>query len=151
MTFDTAAAKALLQAVQSHAQELGIFTGNVSVHAPLSTPPNDLACWITVESAQPVVSSGLSAVSIRVTLLIHVTMSLNSRPLDNVDPAVLGAAAALMNAYAGDFTLGGLVREVEIFGGLKAQAGYVMFEGNPLRTAEITLPVIVNDAWQEVA
>jgi hypothetical protein len=150
MTFDTAAATALMQAVQSHAQQLGIFRGGVALHAPISTPPNDLAAWITLDDMQPVVSSGLAAVSIMVTLQVHVTMSLNTRPLDSVDPVVLGAVAVLLNAYAGAFTLGGLVREVDIFGGLKASAGYVLFENNPLRAVEITLPMIVNDAWTEV-
>lgn len=149
MTFDAAASTALMQAVQSHAQKLGVFRGGVGLRAPISTPPNDLAAWITLDAVDPVVSSGLAAVSIKVTLLVHITMSLNTRPLDAVDPAVLGASAVLMNEYAGNFTLGGLVREVDIFGGLKAQAGYVMFEENPLRTVEITLPMIVNDAWTE--
>lgn len=149
MSFDQAAAKALMQSVQSHAQQLGLFKGGISLHAPISTPPNDLAAWITLESAEPVVSSGLAAVSIHVTLLVHITMSLNTRPLDDVDPAVLGAAAVLMNAYSGAFTLGGLVREVDIFGGLKAEANYLLYEGNPMRTVQVTLPMIVNDAWTE--
>ena len=72
------------------------------------------------------------------------------KPLDGVDPAVLGAVSVLLAAYAGDFTLGGLVREVSIFGGLQAQPGYMDFGGKPLRAVEITVPVIVNDAWDEV-
>jgi hypothetical protein len=149
MSFDAAAGKALMQAVQSHAQQLGVFRGGVALHAPISTPPNDLAAWITLGPVAPVISSGVAAVSIQVTLLIHLTMSLNTRPLDDVDAALLGAAAVLMNAYATSFTLGGLVREVDIFGGMKAEPGYLLYEGNPMRTVEIALPMIVNDAWQE--
>lgn len=149
MSFDQAAAKALLVAVQSHAMKLGLFGSRVALHAPLNNPPADLAAWITLESAAPTVESGAAAVSIEVTLLVHLTMGTNSRPLDEVDPALLGAAAVLLDEYSTNFTLGGLVREVGIFKGLKVAFGYVMYGGSPLRTAEITLPMIVNDAWTE--
>ena len=98
---------------------------------------------------RPVLSSGLAAVSIEVTFVVHVTSSLLQRPLDGVDPGVLGAVSTLLAAYAGDFTLGGLVREVNIFSGLQAQPGYMDFGGKPLRAVEITIPCIVNDAWTE--
>ena len=150
MTFDKAAAQALFDALRSHAMELGIFHGRVNTHAPLAPSGEDVSAWITLGIVRPVQSSGLAAVSIEVTFVIHVTSSLLQRPLDGVDPAVLGAVTTLLAAYAGDFTLGGLVREVSIFGGLQAQPGYMDFGGKPLRAVEITLPCIINDAWDEV-
>ena len=149
MTFDKAAAKALFDAMQSHALATGLFRERVNVHAPLNEPGNDVSAWITLGRVRPVMSSGLAAVSIEVTFVIHVTSSLLQKPLDGVDPAVLGAVSVLLAAYAGNFTLGGLVREVSIFGGLQAQPGYMDFGGKPLRAVEITVPVIVNDAWNE--
>lgn len=151
MAFDQAAAKALFGAMQSHALSLGIFRERVNTHDPLNDPGNDLSCWITLGPVVPVSSSGLAAVSIEVTFMIHLTSSLLQKPLDGVDPAVLGAVTILLGAYAGDFTLGGLVREVNIFGGLRAQPGYMDFGGKPLRAVEITVPCIVNDAWTEGA
>lgn len=149
MTFDAAAARALFAAVKSHAESLAIFT-TVATHTPMNAPPAGLSAWIVLGPVQPVTSSGLAAVSIQVTLQIYVASSLQQKPLGSVDPAVLGAVSLLMAAYAGDFNLGGLVREVSIFGGLKADPGYLDFEGKPLRLVEITLPMIVNDAWTEV-
>lgn len=149
MTFDAAASRALFSAVSSHAKSLGIFKA-VATHTPMSPPPNELAAWIILGPVQPVPSSGLAAVSIQVTFLIYVTSSMLQKPLGDIDPGVLGAVSLLMNAYAGAFTLGGLVREVNIFGGLKAEPSYMDFEGKPLRVMEITLPMIVNDAWVEV-
>ena len=151
MTFDAAAATALFSALRSHAMTLGLFGRRVAAHAPLSTPGEGLSCWITAGPLTPVTSSGLAAVSIELTVLVHITASMNQKPLDPVDAAVVAAASTLMAAYAGDFTLGGLVREVNIFGGLKADLSYVLFEDKPFRLAEITLPMIVNDAWTETA
>lgn len=151
MTFDKAAATALSEAIKSHAMTLGLFERQVITHAPLSTPGNGLSCYIELGPVVPVVSSGLAAVSIEVTYMIHVLSSMNQKPVDKVDADMLGAVSLLMNAYAGAFTLGGLVREVNIFGGLKADLGYMLFEGKPFRSAEIILPVVVNDAWPEVA
>jgi hypothetical protein len=151
VTFDAAACTALFSALSSHAKSLGLFGRSVATHAPLSTPGEGLSCWITAGPLVPVVSSGLAAVSIELTVLVHITASMNQKPLDAVDASVVAAASVLMSAYAGAFTLGGLVREVNIFGGLKADLSYVLFEGKPFRLAEITLPMIINDAWNEVA
>lgn len=149
MTFDAAAAKTLMQAIQSHAQKLGVFKGGINLHAPLTNVSPDLACWIILDDLTPTPESGLPVVSIIVNMLVLITMSLNTRPLDDVDPAVLGAATVLLNEYANNFTLGGLVRDVEVFRGLKAVAGYSLITGEPYRHVEITLPMIVNDAWTE--
>ena len=151
MSFDAAAASALFSALKSHAMSLGIFGRRVITHAPLSTPGAGLSCYIELGPAVPVTSSGLAAVSIEVTFLVHILAPLNAKPVDEVEADILGATAVLLNAYAGDFTLGGLVREVSIFSGLKADPAYVLFEGAPFRAQEITLPVIINDAWAEVA
>ncbi|HEV2375861.1 MAG TPA: hypothetical protein VGS19_27300 [Streptosporangiaceae bacterium] len=149
MTFDKAAATALISAVKSHAESLALFGRKVITHAPLSTPGEGLSCYIELGPVVPTVSSGLAAVSIEVTLSVHILASLNQKPLDAVEAQVLGATSVLLNAYAGAFTLGGLVREVDIFGGMKAEPGYLLFEGKPFRIVTITLPMTVNDAWQE--
>lgn len=149
MTFDKAAGNALIAAVKSHAQALGIFD-RVITHAPLNAPGGGLSCYIELGPAVPVTSSGLAAVSIEVTLLIHILASLNTKPIDQVDGDVLGASVVLMNAYCGDFALGGLVREVNIFGGMKADPAYLILQDKPFRATEITLPLVVNDAFPEV-
>ena len=55
-----------------------------------------------------------------------------------------------MGAFAGGFTLGGTVRDVDLFG-MTAQPAYVDFEGKPFRTVEISLPLVINDMFSEVA
>jgi hypothetical protein len=62
---------------------------------------------------------------------------------------------ALFTAYIGDFTLGGLVRNVDVRGAdgapLDGQAGYLKQDEVLYRVFTITLPVVVNDAWDEAA
>jgi hypothetical protein len=76
-------------------------------------------------------------------------------PQDDIDTDILNATDLLMNEYSGDFELGGNVREVDLLGefgdSLSSQAGYVTIGGTMFRVMTITLPVIVNDAWNQVA
>jgi len=60
-----------------------------------------------------------------------------------------------MASYIGGFTLGGLVRDVDVNGEfgtpLEAVYGYVAIDGAMYRVATITIPVIVNDVWTQNA
>lgn len=147
--FTAAQAKALFEAIRSYAQELGVFEA-VETHDPWNAPGNRLYCSITLGPVRPVTSSGLAAVSGQVMLLVRVWSSALQRPLDNIDPEVLAAVCALMGEFAGGFTLGGTVRDIDLFA-MSAQPAYVDFEGKPFRTVEIQVPVIINDMFAEVS
>lgn len=147
--FTAAQAKALFEAVRSYAQELGVFEA-VETHDPWNAPGNRLYCSITLGPVRPVTSSGLAAVSGQVMLLVRVWSSALQRPLDSIDPEVLAAVCALMGEFAGGFTLGGTVRDIDLFA-MSAQPAYVDFEGKPFRTVEIQVPVIINDMFAEVS
>jgi hypothetical protein len=147
--FTAVQAKALFTAIQSQADQLGIFQG-VATHDPWNAPGSRLFCSITLSTVRPVTSSGLAAVSGQVTLLVRVWSSALQKPLDSIDPEVLAAACSLMGAFAGGFTLGGTVRDIDLFA-MVAQPAYVDFEGKPFRTIEIQLPIVVNDMFAETA
>lgn len=150
MTFNAAAAKALFAAVESHAQALGIFD-RVNTHEPLNKPGKGLSASIVLAGIAPDPrTSGQASVSGIVTLLIRVYKPMTTRPLDPVDPEILGAAATLLAAYAGDFTLGGTVRDVDPLA-LRAQPRYLQQDGEEFRVVEVTLPIGINDMWPEVA
>lgn len=148
--FSAEDAAELFSQIKSRAQQLGIFQGGVSTHDPETAPGKRLYCSITLGPIVPVRSSGLAAVSGQVTLMVHVWSSAMQRPLDSIDPQVLGAVCALMGALAGDFTLGGTVREVDLFA-MSAQPAYVDFQGQEFRTVVLTVPVIINDMFAEEA
>lgn len=147
--FSAADAAALFSKIRSIAKELAVFPAVIG-HDPENAPPAGISCSIMLGPVKPVTSSGLAAVSGQVTLMVHVWSFASKRPLDDVDPQVLAATCSLMGAFAGGFTLGGTVREVDLFA-MDATPGYVNFEGKEYRTMAITLPVIINDLFEEVA
>lgn len=153
MTFDAAAAKALTAALESHAKSLRVFD-DVIVHAPIKPPETkatgvslsiELGPWV------PVPSSGLAMTSGRITFTHQLWSSLMQRPLAGLDVQVFGALAALVAAYSADFTLGGLVREVDLFA-MSAEPGYVPdFEGKGFRVIRLDVPLIINDMFEQEA
>lgn len=152
MSFDAAAAKAIFDALASHAEKLAIFA-RVNRHEPENAPGNRLSCAIILGgiAAEPA-ASGLGAVSGRITFVVHIWSAMMTRPLDGIDPEVLGAVSVLLGEYSGAFSLDGAggTRNVDLMG-LRAQAAYLLQEGKEFRTVQITVPVIVNDLWAEVA
>lgn len=146
----------LTDAVVSHAMATGRFE-KVNGHEPMSAPSSGgLTAGVWVDQVRPVRSSGLASVSCTVTLLVRLYTSALAEPLDAIDPALIAAVDDLCTAYAGDFTLGGLIRNVDLFGqangtGLDVRAGFLREDGTVLRVMTITLPLIVNDLWEEEA
>lgn len=142
-------------AAMSHAQALGLF-GQVLGHEPVSAPGSGLtyAMWVGPVRTIPA-RSGLASVSVRLELRGRVFLPADTEPMDDVDTAVTDAVNALMREYCGDFTLGGTVAEVDLLGaygpGLSSDTGYTSFAGGTTyRVATLTIPLIINAAWNEV-
>ena len=140
-------------AAMSHAQSLGLFE-NVLDHEPVSAPGSGLIYAVWVADATPVPArSGLDSVSVRLELNGRVSMPADTEPQGDVDVAVLGAAAGLMNTYSGDFELGGTVANVDLLGmhggALRARFGYTRLDSTTDRVATLTIPLIINDVWTE--
>lgn len=144
----------ILNAVVSHALALGHFEA-VNGHEPKNAPGTGLTAAVWVDRVDTVRSSGLDSTSVRLLLNVRLYTGAEQEPADAIDPALLTALDELMRAYVGDFTLGGLVREVDVRGthgiGLEARAGYLQQDAALLRVMTITLPAIINDLWEEVA
>jgi hypothetical protein len=143
----------ILDAAVSHASASGHFD-QVNGHEPVHPPASGgLTAGVWVDRAVPVRSSGLDSVTALVVLNVRLYTSAQQLPLDAIDPAMVAAVDALCTAYVGDFTLGGLVRQVDVFGThgqpLDVRAGYLAQDGALQRVMTISLPVIVNDLWEE--
>ena len=61
----------------------------------------------------------------------------------------------LLGEYAGHLTLGATVRAIDLIGmhgtPMSAVGGYVTIGQQMSRVMEVTLPVLINDMWTEVA
>ena len=154
MTFNAAAINALFSVIVSEAQQLGIFA-EVSQHEPKNAPGNGLTCAVWMQGIKPTRASGLAAVSGVVSFRARIYSNMLAEPQDGIDPELLAAAGLLMETYSGSFTLGGTVRNVDLVGSegtpLAAEAGYIQHDSRMFRVMEISLAVIVNDMWDEVA
>jgi hypothetical protein len=152
--FDSTAVDTLVAKITSHALATGLFR-SVNFHEPKSAPGTGLRLAVWADAIEPIgAASGLAAASGYVTVLARVYGNALTRPEDELDPKIMGAVTTLIGAYCGDFDFGETVRNVDILGAygrkLMAQAGYVTIASTMYRVFTITLPVVVNDMWNEV-
>lgn len=150
MTLDV---NGIVDAVVSHALATGLFE-QVNGHEPKNAPSaGGLTAAVWVDKLGTVQSSGLGSASGRLVLNVRIYTSMLTEPLDAIDPNLTAAVDTLMRAYNADFTLGGLVRQVDVYGAdgepLAAQAGYIDQDGGTYRVFTISLPVTVNDLWDQ--
>ena len=113
MALDT---KPIIDAVVSHALTSGHFE-RVNAHEPTSAPGTGLSAAVWVDATEPARgTSGLRATTARLTLNVRLYTSMLAEPADAIDPRLMAAHDALMTAYSADFTLGDLVRCVDLLG-----------------------------------
>lgn len=153
MTFNAASATALFSALRSDALSLKVFDA-VGNHEPTAQPGKGLYLSLTLASIEPMpAASGMAATSGKVVISAKIWANATTRarrlPLDELDPEVLGAAASLMAIFSGGFTLGGTVRDVDLMS-MTAAAVWVDFGGGTeYRVIDITVPVIINDLFEQ--
>ncbi|MFD8075807.1 hypothetical protein ACFV3E_24520 [Streptomyces sp. NPDC059718] len=149
----TLAITEILDKAVSHAASGGWFDTVNSYEQLENAPGHDLTAAVWVDDIAPIRGSGLDSTSVRLALYVRIYTSNDQLPRDVIDPHMVSATDDLIRAYVGDFTLDGLVRQVDVRGiygpGLQARAGYLNLSGAVSRVMTITLPLIVNDLWDE--
>lgn len=146
----------LVDALASNASATGLFE-TVNGHQPESVPTTGLTCGIWVQDIKPAPgASGLSATTVNVVFNVRIYTSAVQQPYDAIDPNMIDAVFVLCASYSGDFTLDGLVMAVDLLGAygpeMGAVPGYVkQSDGTILRVMTITLPLLIEDLWEQVA
>jgi hypothetical protein len=148
--------RAMQDALTSKAGSLGVFD-EVRGHEPKAAPTiTGVTCAVWFMGARPSRASGLNNVSMVVEYWARIYTSMTQEPQDLIDPRVMDAADALLTAIAANFTLGlpdG--RMVDIFAsesdGLRITAGYLTQDQKAFRTLDVVIPILINDAYPEVA
>ncbi len=143
----------LFAAAESHILALGRFD-RVGRHEPKNAPGSGLTASIIGSSIGPG-PSGLATTSARVEFTVRIYSNMTQEPQDGIDVALLSATDVLLNAYSGDFQLGAAVMAVDLLGAygepLGAQSGYVTVDQTMFRIMDITLPMVIEDAWTQAA
>lgn len=148
--------QAYIDALASHAMASGYFE-KVNQYEPRSAPNTDLTAAIWFQNIKPApAASGLAATSILLVMTVRLYTSAIKEPtaLDQMDPIMVQATDKLLTAYTGDFTLDGMIRNVDVLGEqgqpLEAEAGYLDIDRTKFRVVDITVPLVINDAFAQV-
>lgn len=144
----------VIDRVASHASSTALFQ-YVQKHEPKSAPNNGLHYAVYVSGLSPVaLASGLAATSVRLELTGRIYHSFISEPEDEIDPDLTNALDILFTAYSGDFELGGAARNIDLLGAhgapLSARSGYLRIDSKIFRVMDIIIPIIINDAFEQV-
>jgi hypothetical protein len=144
---------AIVDGLVSHALTTGQFE-RVNAHEPKNSPGNGLTAAVSLMSLGPARGqSGLVSTSPLLVCAVRLYTSMTYEPADMIDPNLMQAAQALFEAYSDDFTLDGMVRNVDLLGmtgtPLSARAGYVEQSGKVFRIIDITIPMIINDVFDQ--
>jgi hypothetical protein len=138
----------------SHALASGYFetVNETKIDEP---GPSGITAAIWADDIVPLRSSGLASTSARVTFKVRLYIPTEAAPELWLDRAILAATSALMDAYSGDFELGGEARAIDLLGSagssLQADAHYMNLSGVVYRCMDISIPVLVNDVWAQSA
>lgn len=145
----------LMDALITHQSEIGFFE-SISRHEPKARPTEGLTAASWFQRTAPVPgASGLAATTVRVEFITRIYTNMLAEPADEIDPDIYDAADTLIAAYTAGFTLGGLVRNVDVLGAygeaLQTQAGYLNQQGALYRVFDVITPLIVNDMYTQTA
>jgi hypothetical protein len=153
--FDSATVHALFNSVVSVAEQTGFFRSS-NTHEPKGSPGSGLRLAIWMQDIEPIPeASGLASATALVVFNARIYGNMLEKPEDEIDPRITTAAVGLIGAFSTGFTLGGTVRNVDLLGAhgpkLRAQAGYVTIAGAMYRVMTVTVGVILDDVWTEMA
>jgi len=154
----------ILAMVRSIPKRLGTFD-TVEGHEPLNAPGNGLHCYSWAGPVRCVgQQSGLASAAVVASFNVRIqTLAAGPKAkglnLNDIDRKLLHGTGVLFNAYISHFRLTDhagqqLVRMVDVFGAygapLQMNPGYLNSDGNIFRVGVITLPLVLNDEYDEV-
>ncbi len=146
--------RTLIIRIADHGKQSGAFQ-RVLIGEPKSPPGPGRTMAVWAAPMAPA-GSGLASTSMALRFLVRVYVPyVEPSDTQNVELSALEAVDVLLDAYNGDFTLGGTVRQVDIFGehgqALVVDPGYVTLDSKIFRVMDITLPIVVNDVYDQAA
>lgn len=147
--------KDIVDRLASHAKALGCFD-RVLKHEPKNKPGRGLTYSLWLNRIEPARSrSGLHRTSVRVEMIGRIYSNMLQEPQDALDTNMMDAADKVFTAYSGDFDLGSDGRFIDLLGitqrdPLKCESGYINIDNMVYRVFTFVIPVIVEDAWEQV-
>lgn len=144
-----------MDALISYGQSCGMFT-TVLGHEPKSAPVVDREA-VTLALFSSTIGparSGLASTSLRWEIGGRIYLSAFTEPADDIDPLVVDASVAYLAILCANYSLGGLIANVDIRGAdgdpLLATPGYIEQDQKVFRSMDLRIPLIINDVMPEV-
>jgi hypothetical protein len=142
----------VMHVLQSHLMSLGSIK-NVQIGEPKQPPADDLTAAILMDGIRtPRLMLDARVLVYDVIIRLYRNFTDDGR---QTEEQMARSVGEVMEAFAGDFTLGGNIRAVDFGGmygaGMKADWGHLDFGPVMFRTASITVPLIVDPAAEFVA
>ena len=146
---------AVINPITSYASASGLFNA-VNGHEPKNAPSQGLTAAVWVQRIIPLPGrSALNATTGLLEIMMRLYRPFLFEPPDAIDPDLMAAVDVMLTAFSGDFDLGGNVSHIDLLGaysnGLWAQAGYLNQDSKIYRVMDISIPVVINDLWTQVA
>lgn len=147
--------KAVVDELESLCAATGLFR-QVNTHEPKRAPDAKLTAAVWFTRYRPGGgASGLSQTSAILDFNIRMYTNMLQEPPDAIDPSLVVALDTVLTSIHADLTLGGNVRNVDVFGEtgqpMDATSGYLDIDGTMFRVVDIRIPCIINDAWAQTA
>lgn len=125
-----------------------------SAHEPTSAPGKGLTFAVFMSAETPILDSSLNSTSTVLVWTIQSRLPITYKPEDQIDLKLSGAARDLCRRIAGDFDLDiADVRSIDIRGRygvpLAWKSGYLFQDSIWYRVFDVSVPVVINDAWPE--
>jgi hypothetical protein len=146
----------IYDAVQTHLSRTGWFD-RIAGHEPKNAPGNGMTAALWMAKLGPDAErSGLAATTGRLVLTVQLYCPMLTEPQDAIDLDLAQATHAVMVALSSDLTLGGLVQTIDLLGmssseRLGGEAGYLTQDQKLYRVMTITVPMLINDLWEQGA
>lgn len=155
MAFDAQAITDLYSAVVSAIKAGGQFR-QVVQHEPKAAPVTLPAVALWLSDVSPVGAvSGLASTSARLELMARVYLNWASKSEEQTDLELLRLSASVVATYTAGFTLHGEVMQVDLLGSygdaLSVKPLWLVHDGKTFRSAEIIIPLILDDVWTQEA
>jgi hypothetical protein len=143
----------LLNVLASIARRNG-YLDAVLIGEPKRKPAEGITMGIWLDVLGPALS-GAGATSLRALWFARIYTNMLAEPADLIDPKMTCAAAAFMGGVTNDFRLARhpQVRSIDLLGShgvaLEGRAGYIEQDGKLYRTITVTVPILLNDVWDQ--
>jgi hypothetical protein len=142
-----------MRKVADHCARTGAID-TINKHEPKSAPGRGMHAALWIQQVGPA-DSGLASTSAKVTIMLRFYQNALMRPMDAIDPLIWRAAGLVIGRLTADVTLDDTARCIDLLGHygvpLSAIAGYAMVDQTMYRVVDVTIPVILNDVWEQVA